>query len=423
MQNLKGKKLLILGGGSQHCKVVEAAKKLGVITYVTDYLETAPAKDMADFSYQINVTETERLCDLCKEEGIDGIVSGWFDFIQPYYQKLCEKANLPCYGTKKQFDILTKKKEFKDACIAHNVGVPERIQINEIDSLNEKLPFKVIVKPSNSRGSHGATICSFKSELADAIKIAKDSSLDSECIIERYIDAKDAFCTTYMFINGEAYIEQLSDAYFGDASVGLEKVAVAYRSPSKRSEEYIEKEKGRMINMLKDLGVKNGPFVVQGFFVDDDVLFFDPGRRFAGGEYERAFKRLTGFDMAEAMIVFALTGSFPADKEYINSQSYKLNGKTTIRLQINVSPGVVAQEIGFDKIKDFPEVEYIAFYHKPGSEIKATGNTHQRYAHIIVVADNDDLLKNAVKKIYSEIKVLDQNGKNMIISLFNPTLI
>lgn len=423
MHSLKGKKLLILGGGSQHCKLVEAAKNLGVITYVTDYLETAPAKDMADFSYQINVTETDTLYTLCQEEGIDGIASGWFDFIQPHYQRLCEKANLPCYATKEQFDILTKKKGFKEACLAHNVGVPKRILLDMVDSLDEKLPFKVIVKPSNSRGSRGASVCSFKSELVAAIDIAKAASFDGECIVEEFVDAKDAFCVTYMFVNGEAYIEQLSDAYFGDSSVGLDKVAVAYRSPSKRSKEYIQKENNRIVNMLKSLGVKNGPFVAQGFFTEDDVLFFDPGRRFAGGEYERAFKRLTNFDMPEAMVTYALTGAFPKHKEIIDSQAYQLNGKTTIRLQINVRPGVVADEIGFDEIQTFPEVEYIAFYHKPGSKIQATGNTHQRYAHIVVVADNSYLLRNAVEAIYKKIKVLDPDGNNMIISLFDPSLI
>ena len=50
MDHCKGKKLLIIGGAFQHCKLVEAARQLGVITYVTDYLqpEQAPAKQMAD---------------------------------------------------------------------------------------------------------------------------------------------------------------------------------------------------------------------------------------------------------------------------------------------------------------------------------------------------------------------------------------
>ncbi len=415
--SLKGKKLLVLGGGSQHCKVVEAAKELGVLTYVTDNVENSPAKAMADHAYMINVTETDRLAELCREEEIDGIVSGWFDFVQPYYQRLCEKTGLPCYGTKQQFDILTRKKDFKDCCLTHGVGVPARLTLEEMDDI---LPFKVIVKPSNSRGSRGATICNTKEEVLAAVETAKEASYDGQYVIEQYIDQKGAFCVTYMFINGEAYLEQLSDAFFGDKEYGLDRVAVAYRSPSVRSEEFIKKENGRIIDMLKAIGVENGPFVAQGFFTDDDVLFFDPGRRFAGGEYERAFKRTTGIDIPKAMITFALTGAYPEEEYGLKKDSYLLNGKTTIRLQINVRAGVVASERGFDVIQNFPEVEYTAFYHAPGDEILATGNTHQRYAHIIVVADNSEALKDAVKRIYSEIKVYDENNDNMIVSLFDP---
>ncbi len=416
-ESLRGKKILVMGGGSQHCKVVEAAKELGVITYVVDNLQTAPAKEMADFAYQINVTETEQLAELCEREKIDGIVSGWFDFVQPYYQRLCERTNMFCYGTREQFDILTKKKDFKDCCLKYGVGVPTRLLLEEI---GEELPFKVIVKPSNSRGSRGASICTTKEEVIVAVKNAIQASFDGQYIIERYIDQQDAFCVSYQFINGEAYLEQLSDAFFGDKEHGLDKVAVAYRSPSIRSEEYIRKENGRLINMLKSIGVTDGPFVAQGFFTEEDVLFFDPGRRFAGGEYERAFKRITGIDVPRAMIYFAITGKYPSERDAFQKDSYKLNGKTTIRLQINVRAGVVAKEEGFDIVREMPEVEYIAFYHAPGSEILTTGNTHQRYAHIIVVADNSTELKKTIEKIYDKIKVYDTDGKNMIVSLFDP---
>jgi len=109
MKELEGKKLLILGGASQHCKIVEAAKEMGIETYVVDNLPSSPAKEMADYSYLINVTETERLMQLCQEEKIDGIIAGWLDFCQKPYQKLCQATGLPCYGSKEQFELLTLK--------------------------------------------------------------------------------------------------------------------------------------------------------------------------------------------------------------------------------------------------------------------------------------------------------------------------
>ena len=61
MTDLKEKKLLIIGGAFQHVKLVEAAKELGVVTYVTDYLplEKAPAKQIADKYFMYNIDEID----------------------------------------------------------------------------------------------------------------------------------------------------------------------------------------------------------------------------------------------------------------------------------------------------------------------------------------------------------------------------
>ena len=50
MEELKGKKLLILGGNALTMDIVEKAKDLGVYTIVTDWnsIERSPAKRIAD---------------------------------------------------------------------------------------------------------------------------------------------------------------------------------------------------------------------------------------------------------------------------------------------------------------------------------------------------------------------------------------
>ena len=69
MQNLKGKKLLVLGGACQHCKLVEAAHELGVTVIVDDYLppEQAPAKQMADAYYMHNIFDVDDIVAMCDD--------------------------------------------------------------------------------------------------------------------------------------------------------------------------------------------------------------------------------------------------------------------------------------------------------------------------------------------------------------------
>lgn len=64
MNDLRGKKLLLLGGVQPMCEVVKEARKLGVIVYVTDYLEDSPAKKIADKSFLVSTTDVDRIVEI-----------------------------------------------------------------------------------------------------------------------------------------------------------------------------------------------------------------------------------------------------------------------------------------------------------------------------------------------------------------------
>lgn len=417
---LKGKQLLILGGASQHCKLVEAAHELGVVTHVVDYLvDHAPAKEVAEYAHNIDLTDLDQLEKLCEREGIDGIASGWLDFPQIPYQQLCERTGLPCYGTREQFDALTRKVAFKELCRAHGVGTPKMVTRSDIDSFTEELPFQIFVKPSSSAGSKGSAVAKTKTELLAAVERAKEASSDGKAVAERFVENGRAFLVVYFFHNGRAYVQQLSDAFFGNKADGMDKISVAYRSPFSMADKYMDSVNGRVVAMLNSLDFRTGPVCMQGFMSDHDAFFYDPGHRFPGGEYERIFKRYTGVDMMKGMVVFALTGEWPEEALPADNKPFLIGGKTTIRLQINVGPGLVVEEKGFDEARAFSNVEYFAAYHQPGDVIQASGTTHQRYAHAVMGADNTGELIKDINRLYNTIDILDENGQSMLRSNFD----
>ena len=105
MKSLQGKKLLVLGGVYQHCKLVEAAHELGVTVIVDDYLppEQAPAKQIADGYYMHNITDYEEIAEMCRQEQVDGVISTSLDACQLPYQKLCEKLGMRQEGLFMEF--------------------------------------------------------------------------------------------------------------------------------------------------------------------------------------------------------------------------------------------------------------------------------------------------------------------------------
>ena len=74
--DIKGKKLLILGGIALSCEIIKQAQKQGVIVLVTDYLEGSPGKKIADKSFMISTTDVEAVVRLIQKEKIDGVLTG-----------------------------------------------------------------------------------------------------------------------------------------------------------------------------------------------------------------------------------------------------------------------------------------------------------------------------------------------------------
>lgn len=73
MSDLKGKKLLILGGIQLSNNIIDSCRKQGVHTIVADYLPDSPAKKNADESYLVSTTDVDAVVKLGQELQVDGI--------------------------------------------------------------------------------------------------------------------------------------------------------------------------------------------------------------------------------------------------------------------------------------------------------------------------------------------------------------
>ena len=160
--DFQNKKLLILAGAGVHTKVVRAAKEMGIYTIVTDYLEDSPAKKAADEAWMYDIFDVEGIVKKCKEIGIDGVLNFCIDPAQWPYLEICERLGLPCYASRDQLEVLTKKISFKEYCTAHGVDVIPEYTLDDI--IEDKAEYPLFIKPSVNRGSRGQYVCYSKEE-------------------------------------------------------------------------------------------------------------------------------------------------------------------------------------------------------------------------------------------------------------------
>ena len=417
MQEFKGKKLLILCGNIVHVKVVEAAREMGVYTIVTDSLslKDAPAKAIADEALYLNVLDVDGIVEWCKQNAVDGVLNFCNDIGQRPHQQICERLGLPCYGTAEQYFTLTDKNAFKRMCKKYGIDViPE---YTEEDICFNRIEYPVLVKPVDSRGSRGQAVCYTKEDLLMALPKAKSESTNGLAIIEKYMAGKQDFSMSYVFKDGEAYLTRTGDRYLGKEEDGLNKQCIGSVSPSVRTEKYINNVHLKVVKALKDIGIKNGTVFMQGFFDGDTVRFYDPGLRLPGTEYEKLLLQATGINLMKEMIKLALGGEID-DYGGELANAYQLNGKVSIQLLISARGGKISQFKGLKEISENENVVAVAQRYFVGDTVPQTGDVKQRVCEVVVLADKDKA-KTIIGWIQNQLVVLDENGENMLVSLFD----
>ncbi|MBE7048377.1 MAG: hypothetical protein E7393_03270 [Ruminococcaceae bacterium] len=412
------KKILILGGANLHCKLVKAAKEMGLYTIVTDYIENSPAKIMADKSYMLDIKDVDGIVKMCKEEKIDAVISTHLDPCQRYYYQICKELNLPCYiGNWEQVFTLTDKDAFKACCQKYGVDVIPTYE------MNDNIEYPVLVKPAHSRGSRGQTVCYGAEELGRAIEFAESESDNKKAIIEKYMGNTGEFTMTYIFKDGVPYMTKTSDRYLGAIEHGLEKVGIGTVSPSQYTSLYINNVEECFLNMLKGLGIKNGPVFMQGFVDGNTVRFFDPGYRFPGSEYDTMFEKIWNIDIMKMMVNFALTGEITSEFGELRKDLALLKGKSVITLFPVIREGKIKEIRGLDKLDKMNEVVCYTIRHNEGETVGFTGNVNQRVAEVDIIAESVEALKVAIDNVLNTLEVIDENGENMLFGNIDTTKI
>lgn len=414
-----GKRLLILGGAYLHKKVVEAAKELGCYTIVTDNVPDSPAKLIADKYYDLNVSDVDGIVQMCQKERVDAVLTVCLDFCQIYYQQICERLNLPCYGTAEQFRILTNKNMFRKVCNQYDVDtIPSYTKQTVIDN-KEEIAYPVLVKPALSRGSKGQSICDDRTSLIAAIKTAEEVSENGEVVIEKCMRGKEDFQVTYLVCDGNVYVVRTADRYLGSADEQMDRVAIALSSPSSNTNLYFEKVHDKVAAMLRGLGIVNAPVFMQGFVDGDTIRFYDPGLRFPGGDYDRIFASKTGVNLMHMLIDLAFTGRTDHAEAVLNDRTAYLNGGTIFTLHSTIRSGTITYITSEEELKKIDGVHYVSFRHHEGETVPFTGTVNQRVAEINIYGATPDELRNTVNEVKSKLIVLDENGNDMVFCKFD----
>lgn len=420
MKDLKGKKLLILGGNPTSIEIVKEAQKMGIYTIVTDWYDTkrSPAKLVADEYWNEEIFKPEHIAQLIKEHQVDGVFTSFTDSYLLQYQRICELSGLPCYATKEAFETAVDKDLFKRYCQQHDVPVVPEYDVETFDPSVLSPQNAIIIKPVDNSGARGITYCDNASDYPKALEHAIRYSQSKHVIIEKFIqNGGTSMSIKYIAVDGEISLQVVGDRYVLDDTKGKALITAAAFYPSKHTDDYIHILDGKVKNMFRSLGLKNGALFMESFWTPEGIIFYEMGLRLSGGKTYQMTEIATGVNELHMLIRFALTGQM-CDEETTKKIDPYLNGKYAASVTIPLRTGVIASVEGLDEIKALPEVYNMSELHKIGDVIKEEnlGTLAQLLARISIVADGEEKLADIIKMIIERLSVKDTEGNEMFIT-------
>lgn len=414
---LRGKRLLVLGGSNNANDIHEFAEKEGVVIVTAGSYFSPEIEQIADEKYYVDIYNKEELKKVIKANNIDGIFVGGNEDIISRVIDIADELGYPFYSSRELWDTLMNKVKFKEACLEYNVPVTKNYTIDELDLKHSamKLPYPVVVKPVDNSGSTGVKKCNNPEEFIENYNKAKELSKTDKAIVEEYIEG-DNIIVYYTFVDGNVTLSSMADKYMRGNAHDFNPLAEVHAYPSRHLSNYIENVDTQMRNMLLGLGIKNGITSMQGFVKDGKFYFFEMGYRLGGTAQYRYTAELNNINSLHMMMAFALTGKMLGyDQRNDNARFSKL----CCTLTLMSKGGKVGKIVGLEEARKKDGVIYIENRYKVGETIKATGNVGQFHFRAYLVEDTLDDMKKLIQYIQSTIKAYDENGEPMLITNFD----
>lgn len=417
----EGKKLLILGGNYETIPLVEIANNWGIKTIVASARHTDPAKACAWKAYDFEGLDVGAVIKIATEEKVDGVLVGVADILVPMYCKVCEALDLPCYATQQIVDVFSFKDVFKATCERYGVhGITEFYLDAEMKREDlDKIVYPVMVKPVDNGGGVGMTVAYTEEELRKGVAVALENSYSKRFIVERYMQCDD-MGMYYTFKDGYCSASCIYDRYTTDEQPGLSRVCLGGTYPSKHLDEYFERMHPNALRLFKEIGIKNGVLMLSGFYENGEFYVYDTGFRLQGEAPHLLMKAIHGFDQREMLIRFALTGS-EGEIDLAKDDDTRLRGKWAATLWFLLRAGKIDRIIGLDELdRDKQVVANIQRLHE-GDTVQPEwiGNEKQVLTRMYLVCNSKMELADALKYYMNTVKVLDENGNDLLLKGFD----
>lgn len=319
-------KIAIIGASYGQLPLCVKAREMGLETICFAWENGAICREYVDKFYPISVLEKERILEVCREEGVDGVVSNASDVLAEIVAFLSEKLGLIGNSFEK---ILFIKNKYIVRDLTSSIENLQSIRYCKYQG-EEPSFYPCVVKPFIGASKKGVYFVDNREEFIKAISYAK--GISDDILIEEYIDGREISVETISF-NGVHYIVQVTDKENSGAPHFVE---LGHHQPAILSIELRDKV-CRVVSLILDkVDFKNGAAHIEMKIDSKENLYLiEINPRGGGDEISSQLVYLsTGYDYVRSIINVAV-GKFDVPQiENLNySGIYYLCNQTKDRVE------------------------------------------------------------------------------------------
>lgn len=414
---LKGKRLLLLGGTGSAGDIARFAREEGVTLIATapERYGVTPLKRIAHESYTVDAVDEAGLAELIREKRIDGIFPGNNEDIMPHAIAAAEACGLPVYCMGETWDRCANKARFKQMCRDAGIPVARTYDPNTADP--RSIPYPVAVKPADSSGSQGFSICRSAEALGPAVERARGFSRTDTVLIEEYIPY-DSSIIHYTLIGGKAYFGGISDKHSMLLAEGAGSVMALQTFPSADTQTYLDTLDARVQDMFRMAGLHDGPLWIEAFNDHGRFIFNEMGYRFGGSMTYYPIRYFYGLDQLEFMLRYALGEHPQAETLDRLIERDRPAGMGYAILPLHVRPGRICAIAGEEAVAAMPEIYAYVPIHTEGDEIRATASVQQVFCYLHILYRDDAHLRSVVERVRDTLRVTGEDGSSLLFMLY-----
>lgn len=412
--------LLVLGGGRLQKKIIKQAEQQGVAVAVVDSNPKAPAMLLGSYNFNISTNDYDKNLRIAKHLNINGILTIGTDQPIVVAAKIAHNLNLPFFINPETALLATNKEMMKKTLFNNNIPSTRYVIIDNLKdkkSIQEKiklLRFPIVIKPVDSQGQRGVFLidkeCILFNHLTKALKYSKVKKL----IIEEYVEGNEVTASAWIY-KDKVYLLTLTDrvTYFKPPSIGI---CLAHIFPSRYGKQYLNEIKKLLNEIVRAFNISEGPLYVQILLSKGKIFIVELACRIGGGHEEDLIPLVTGVDVRQCLIDFALGKQYEFNgydfnydfiKEYYGIFFVVAKGNDEVLKCIYLKKQVLNRTLIWGE-----------FYVVEGDKVRHLTNATDRIGAFLVRGkDRSNLWINA-RQIYNQLNIKGKRYSNLIEDIF-----